>query len=94
MRTDRWKEAQIDITMEISLFAFLRGLKEYGVLFRSMTRFAHNEISRKVLEFIYVAEVIDKRMLNRRTHLWRIGNPRLPNIVPAGLKQKRNVGDL
>jgi hypothetical protein len=93
-QTDRWKDAQTDMTKEISLYAFLRGLKEYAVLFKSIIRFAHNEISRKVQEFIHVAEGIDKRMLNRRTHLWRIDNARLPSIVPAGLNQKRNVGYL
>jgi len=75
------------MTMEISLFAFLRGLKKYAVLFKSMIRFAHKEISRKVQEFIHVAEGIDKRTLNRRTQLWRIDNARLPSIVPEGLKQ-------
>ena len=58
-----------------------------------MTRFAHNEISRKVLEIVHVAEGIEKRMLNWRTHLWSIDNARLPAIVPAGGSQaKRNVG--
>jgi len=74
--------------MEISLFTLLRGLKKCAEFSRSVTRFAHNEISRKVLEIIHVAEGIEKRKLNRRTHLWRIDNARLPSIVPEGLKQK------
>jgi hypothetical protein len=53
-----------------------------------VTKIAHNEISRKVLEIIHVAEGSEKRMLNRRMHLWRIDNARLPSIVPVGLKQK------
>jgi hypothetical protein len=44
----------------------------------------------KVLEIIHVAEGIEKRtrMLNRRKHLWRIDNARLPIIVPADLLQR------
>jgi hypothetical protein len=87
-QTDRWKDAQTNMTMEISLFTLLRDLKEYAGFFRSVTRFAHNDISRKMLEIMHVAEGIEKSMLNRRTHLWRIDNARLPSIVSAGLKQK------
>jgi hypothetical protein len=68
--------------MEISLFAFLRGLKKCAFFFRPVTGFAHNEISRKVLE------VIEKCKLNRRKHFWKIDNVRLLSIVPAALKQE------
>jgi len=70
------------------VFALLRCLKEFAGFSRSVTRFAHNEISRKVLGIILVAEGIEKlaRMLNRRKHLWKTDNARLPSIVRAGLK--------
>jgi len=87
-QTDRWKDAQTDMTMERSLFALLSSLKECAGFFRSLPRFADNEINKKVLEIIHVAEGIEKRMLNRRRHLWRIENARLPIIVPAGLLQR------
>jgi len=86
-RADRWKDAQTDMTMKISLFALLMGLEECAGFSRSVTSFALNEIRRKVLEIIHVAEGIEKRMLNRRTHLWKMDNARLPSIVRAGLKQ-------
>ena len=89
-QTDRptGKDAQTDMTMVISLFALLRGLKKCAGFFRTVIRFTRNAISRKALEIIHVAECIEKRMLNRRTHLWRIDNARLPSIVPARVKQK------
>jgi hypothetical protein len=68
--------------MEISLCAFLRGLKKCAELFRTVTGFALNEIS------INMLEVIEKRMLNGRKYLWRIDNARLPIIVPAAFKQE------
>ena len=56
-----------------------------------VTGYARGEISRKTLENIHVADDIQKRMLNRRTHLQKIDNARLPTIVPAGLEQEETL---
>jgi len=87
MRTDRQMEGRADRHDDENIvFAVLRGLKERTGFSRSVTRSAHNETGRKVPEIIHVAEGIEKRMLNRRAHLWKTDISRLPSIVRAGLK--------